>query len=273
MARGDLSARIAVAQTESELEQVALALNEGFDRLHRAADTQRRFTADASHELRTPLTTLRAQFDWALSRPRTSSEYEETLETCRRTADRMTRIVDELLALAQGDATEQMRRDAIALQPVIEDVVRSLRPIAEAKDISIDTAMEPAHIVGDATRLAEAISNVVKNAIEYNKNGGRISIDMRSDTTTVYFGVRDTGIGISPDDLPRVFDRFYRSDRARTWKSGGAGLGLAIAKNAIEDHGGTIACRSELGVGTEVTVRLPVVPAVAMESRQRAGSI
>jgi signal transduction histidine kinase len=225
MAQGDLSARIAVEHTENELEDVARALNEGFNRLGLAADVQRRFTADASHELRTPLATLRAKLDWALSRPRSSTDYVEALETCRRAGERMADTVDELLTLARQDSVAQMRREPVALGDVVQNAVELLQPFASQRKIAVDTTIEPAYVVGDTGRLSEVVANLVKNAIEYNHSGGRVSVKVWSDRLIACVSVQDTGIGIASDELPRIFDRFYRADKARTRKAGGAGLG------------------------------------------------
>ena len=236
---------------------MARALNEAFDRLSHAADLQRRFTADASHELRTPLATLRVQLDWALSRPRTPADYTETLETCRRASDRMTHIVDELLTLARGDGERQAWREEVALASVVRDAIGLLQPMAAERRVAVEAACEPAYVMGDPARLGDAVGNLLKNAIEYNREGGRVAVKVWSDGSTAYVRVQDTGIGIAADELPKVFDRFYRADKARTRKVGGAGLGLAIAKRVVEDHGGSITCRSQVECGTEVIVSLP----------------
>ncbi|MBI2187018.1 MAG: HAMP domain-containing histidine kinase [Acidobacteria bacterium] len=258
MSGGDLTARIAVERTENELEQVALALNAAFDRLHLALDNERRFTADASHELRTPLATLSAEIEWGLSRERSSEEYRRCLETARRAADRMRRVVERLLTLARADsAALSLQRAAVGLAPVVGDALAIVRPLADQKHVTIETHLDAATVVGDRDRLTDLVTNLCSNAIQYNRNGGQVSVEVWPDGTEACLRVRDTGTGIAPDDLPRVFDRFYRADRARSADSGGAGLGLAIAKWIVEAHGGRIACQSTAGQGTEVLVRLP----------------
>jgi heavy metal sensor kinase len=264
MAHGDLEARIAVAQTESELGQVARTLNEAFDRLRSAADTQRQFAADASHELRTPLATLRAQFDWALSRPRTGADYQEIITTCRRAVDRMTELVDGLLILARGDTTAvDVKREPVRLDTILRDVVQMLEPLAAEKQVTLDVSLDPATVAGDPSRLTGAFGNIVKNAIEYNREGGSVVVQLSTRGPHVEVRVEDTGIGIAARDLPRVFDRFYRADKARSRKAGGSGLGLAITKRVIEDHGGSIVCTSEIDRGTQFEVRLPAAAAQA----------
>jgi two-component system OmpR family sensor kinase len=258
MTAGDLTARIAIERTENELEQVALALNQAFDRLHQAVENERRFTADASHELRTPLATISAEIEWALARPRTADEYRRCLDTAQRAADRMRRVVERLLTLAHADAgAAALQRAPVGLGPVVNDAVGIVKPLAEQKRVTIETRLDAAMVVGDRDRLTDLATNLVSNAIRYNRDGGRVSVEVWPDGDDACLRVADTGTGISAEDLPRVFERFFRADRARTSDSGGAGLGLAIAKWIVEAHGGRIACTSTAGHGTEVLVRLP----------------
>jgi heavy metal sensor kinase len=258
MTAGDFTARIAVERTENELEQVALALNQAFDRLHLAVENERRFTADASHELRTPLATISAEIEWALARERSTDEYRRCLDTAQRAASRMRQVVERLLTLARADSAEMMlQRAPVGLAPVVCDALGMLQPLAEQRRISIDTHLDAATVVGDRDRLTDLVTNLCSNAIQYNKVGGQMSVDVWPDGNEACLRVRDTGHGISADDIPRVFDRFFRADKSRTAHSGGAGLGLAIAKWIVEAHGGRIACRSTLGQGTEILVHLP----------------
>ena len=258
MTAGDLTARIAIERTENELEQVALALNQAFDRLHQAVENERRFTADASHELRTPLATISAEIEWALARPRTAHEYRRCLDTAQRAANRMRRVVERLLTLAHADAgAAALQRAPVGLAPVVNDAVGIVKPLAEQKRVTIETRLDPATVVRDRDRLTDLATNLVSNAVRYNRDGGRVSIEVWPDGEDACLRVADTGTGISAEDLPRVFERFFRADKARTADSGGAGLGLAIAKWIVEAHGGRIACTSTAGHGTEVLVRLP----------------
>jgi heavy metal sensor kinase len=258
MTAGDLSARIAVERTENELEEVARALNRAFDRLHQAVEHERRFTADASHELRTPLATISAEIEWALARPRSAEEYRRCLDTARRASERMRRVVERLLILARADAGDAaLQRAPVGLAPVVNDALGILRPLAEQKGVTIEARLAGATVVGDRDRLTDLATNLMSNAIQYNREGGRVRVDVWPEGDEACLRVADTGTGISPDDLPRIFDRFFRADKARTADSGGAGLGLAIAKWIVDAHGGRIACTSTAGRGTEVLVRLP----------------
>lgn len=258
MSGGDLTARIAVERTENELEQLALVLNEAFDRLHLVVESERRFTADASHELRTPLATISAETEWALGRERSVAEYRQCLETAHRAAQRMAEVVERLLMLARADnAQAQLQREPLGLSPIVTDALAIVRPLADRRHVTIETRLDPTTVAGDRDRLIDLITNLCANAIQYNRDGGHVNVDVWPEGRDACVRVRDTGTGISAEDLPRVFDRFYRTDKARAAHSGGAGLGLAIAKWIVEAHGGRIACESTVGCGTEVLVRLP----------------
>lgn len=259
MSQGDLSARIAIDRTETELGQVALALNQAFDRLHDSLDRQRRFTADASHELRTPLSTLSLVVEWALARDRGAAEYRETLDTCQRAATRMRAVIEGLLTLARADAGEPvLRRVPVSLDQVAHEVVTLLRPLAERRKVDLTVSGAGAEVAGDPDLLRDVVTNLVSNAIHYNREEGRVEIAVWKEEPSACLQVADTGIGISSEDLPRVFERFYRADKARARDAGGAGLGLAVTRWIVESHGGQITCTSEVGVGTRFLVRLPL---------------
>jgi signal transduction histidine kinase len=169
----------------------------------------------------------------------------------------MRRIVERLLTLAGADSGASLQRAPVGLAPVVGDALGIVRPLAEQKHVTIESHLQEATVVGDRDRLTDLVTNLFSNAIQYNRQGGHMKVEVWSDGADACVRVCDTGTGIGEDDLPRVFDRFYRADRARSAESGGAGLGLAIAKWIVDAHGGRIACRSALGQGTEVVVRLP----------------
>jgi signal transduction histidine kinase len=261
MVAGDLAARIPVERTESELEQVASALNEAFDRLHSALERQRRFTADASHELRTPVSVMRAELEWALGRERTLADYRQSLEVCRRATTRIEETVDSLLSTARAEAGAASDvREPILLQSLSADVAGSLGPLAQERGVAIDVRGSDVKVSADRTLLREALSNVVANAIQYNKRGGQVVIDVQADESAGRIEVSDTGIGIPEWAVPRVFDRFFRVDEARSRETGGAGLGLAVAHAIVAAHGGSLSCTSRVGIGSVFRISLPRSP-------------
>jgi signal transduction histidine kinase len=257
MIDGDLSARIPVDRVETELGQVARALNDAFDRLQASIDRQRRFTADASHELRTPLATLSTELQWARSHERSTTEYRESLEVCARASARMLAVVERLLALVRAEAGVTDHVVPVRLDTLVEQVVRDLQPLATGRQVVVTTEADPLTAMGDPDRLMDAVTNVVVNAIRYNVEGGRVSIVLRQRDGAAELTVADTGVGIAASDLPRIFDPFFRADPARSRDAGGAGLGLAVARAIVERHGGEVVCRSEPNRGTTMSIRLP----------------
>jgi heavy metal sensor kinase len=261
MSAGDLNARIAVESTESELEQVASTLNGAFDRLRLAVEEQRRFMADASHELRTPLSVLRAETEWALDRDRSQQQYKDSLTVCRRAAHRMQDIAERLLTLVRAEvARDPQELTPVAMRTLIDDIAAWLAPMAQERDVRLTVDGDPFTVNGDPEQLREALNNVVANAILYNKAGGSVTITTRETNGVARIEVADTGIGIPADALSRVFDRFYRVDKARSREAGGSGLGLSIARTIFVAHGGDITCTSEPGVGSVFVISLPSVP-------------
>jgi signal transduction histidine kinase len=270
MAEGDLTARIAVDGTETELGQVASALNLAFDRQRASIERLRQFTADASHELRTPVATMIAELDWALLRDRQGHEYRESLETCRRAGARMQSLVEGLLTLARADSGElPIRRIAVRLDVIARQAVDMLRPLALQRHVTLEMTASPETVVGDPDRLQDVVSTLLFNGLAYNRPGGTVWVRMDRTDAGVVLRVRDEGIGIDPDELPRIFDRFHRSDTARAREPAGAGLGLALAKWITEAHGGSIECSSEPGHYTEFVVQLPRAHAAATDPAAR----
>jgi two-component system, OmpR family, sensor kinase len=256
---GDLSQRINVAETESELGRLAAVLNSTFARLESAFAQQQQFTADAAHELRTPVSVMLTQTQTALTRERSATEYRETVEACLRASQRMRRLIELLLELARLDAgQETMKRLRFNLAGTVTDCVEQLEPIAGQRNVKITTELVPVEITGDAERLAQVVANLLTNAIQYNQPGGEVRVKLEAQTGLAVLTVSDTGPGISAEDLPHVFERFYRGDTSRTTADGNAGLGLAISKAIIEAHGGTISVSSKPGTGTTFIAILPL---------------
>ena len=253
---GDLSQRISTSETESELGQLAGVLNSTFARLDAAFAQQQQFTSDAAHELRTPVSVMLTQTQGTLNRERTAAEYRETLEACQRAAQRMRRLIESLLALARLDAgQETMKRLNFDLSKTVGDCLQSVQPLADERNVKIQCELAATECVGDSERLAQVVTNLLSNAIQHNQPGGEVRVKLETRDGVALLTVADTGPGISAEDLPRVFERFYRADKSRS--TGGNGLGLSISKAIVETHGGTIQVASEAGGGATFTVRLP----------------
>ncbi len=254
----NLSDRIDAEAVDRELAELARVLNAMFDRLEAAFERQARFTADASHELRTPLAIIRSNADLALARPRSAEEYRDTVETCQRASNRMTALVEGLLTLARADAGKlDPQRQHVALGPLVEECVHQLRPLAQGKNVTLQADLAPVEVTGDPVRLAQVVTNLLGNAVQYNRPGGAVHIRLEAGEAGAVLSVRDTGVGIPEEDRPHIFERFYRVDKARARTSGGNGLGLAICKSIVEAHGGTIGFETRAGEGTTFWVRLP----------------
>jgi two-component system OmpR family sensor kinase len=254
----NLAQRIDVGRTESELGQLAVTLNQAFDRLEKAFERQTRFTADASHELRTPLAIVMSQAELALRKDRTPEEYREALETSLKAAQRMKAVVEGLLTLARADAKEvDLRREPVELGRLVEETASLLGPMALERKVSLTVSAEPVAVTGDADRLREVVTNLITNAIRYNVQGGKVDVTLAAQKDQATLTVVDTGIGIPEKDQAQLFERFYRVDKARSREVGGSGLGLAISKWIIEAHGGTISFSSRENAGSTFTARLP----------------
>ncbi len=261
-ADGDLGRRIHTADTGSELGQLARNLNQTFARLQAGFARQVQFTADASHELRTPLSVILIQTQSALSRERSMEEYRASLQSCQRAAQRMSGLMENLLMLARLDSSgPSQARETCELDALVRDAVELMRPLAESRGIHLKMELAPARLCGNPDQLTLIVNNLVGNAIQYNKEGGSVTVHVRIESGEVLLIVSDTGMGIPSDDLPHIFERFYRVDKARSNAAENSGLGLAIVKGIVEDHGGTIGVTSKVDKGSTFTVRLPELQA------------
>ncbi len=253
-----LSQRIDLQETDNELGQLASVLNGTFDRLQAAFERQTRFTADASHELRTPVAVILAHADLALSRPRSPEEYRTTLDTCRSAARRMKSLIDGLLTLARFDSdADGWQFEMLDLMPLAQESIDLVRPLATERSVVIESDLSAVSCRADRVRLSQVITNLLTNAIRYNRDGGTVRVTVASEPGFAILSVADTGIGIDPNELPFIFDRFYQVDKARSRAEGSSGLGLSISQTIVTAHGGTFTARSEPGAGTTMEVRLP----------------
>ncbi|MBI3877027.1 MAG: HAMP domain-containing protein [Verrucomicrobia bacterium] len=258
IAGGDLAERIQTTDAESELGQLARVLNNTFDRLQSAFARQAQFTADAAHELRTPIAVLISEAQTTLARERAPGEYREAVEEYLAVAQQMRRLTESLLDLSRFDAgQESLRREELDLAQVVADSIALVRPLAESRGVKIFCETSPAKCAADSQRLNQVVTNLLTNAICYNKTGGEVRVKTRAEGNEAFLEIADTGAGILAEDLPHVFERFYRADKSRTRAEGHAGLGLAIVKAILDAHGGGITVASEPGKGSTFTVRLP----------------
>jgi signal transduction histidine kinase len=236
-------------------------------RLETSFAALRRFTADASHELKTPLTVLRADVERAMHPATDRSERMVVLEEALQETARMSDLVDSLLTLARADEGRfDIYRQPIEVDPLVREVYETAVILGEDAGLNLSMpVLDNAVVMGDRTRLRQLLLNLVTNAIKYTPRGGRVELSVtRRPNDEISIAVRDTGIGIAANDLPHVFDRFWRADRVRSRASerGGFGLGLSISQWIVQAHGGTLAVQSRLGRGSVFTVNLPVVPVV-----------
>ena len=255
----NLSTRIEAANVDVELAGLAQVLNAMFERLEASFERQQQFTADASHELRTPLAILRGNAELALSQARTPEEYRETIEACLRAAERMTNLVQGLLTLARADAGNPgVHLHPVGLDKVSADCLTALKPLADERKIALTADLVPATIAGDANSLGQLVANLVTNAIQHNHVGGKVHLRLTTANDAAILTVNDTGPGIPDQARPRIFERFFRVDKARARASGGTGLGLAICKAIAEAHGATIDFDSVENAGATFRVVFPL---------------
>jgi two-component system, OmpR family, heavy metal sensor histidine kinase CusS len=257
----DLSQRLTVPRTSDELERLAGTLNEMLARLEAAFQRITQFTADASHELRTPVSVMRTNAEIALRKPRSESEYRETLSRILDESEKVSRMIEQLLLLARADsASGALPMTRSDLVEALESACREARVLAEAKRLEFTESLPsaPLWVQGDPASLERLFMILLDNAVKYTASGGQIEVRLGSDDGFAVAEVRDTGTGIASEDIGRVFDRFYRADRARSRESGGTGLGLAIGKWIAEVHHGEIRVASSLGKGSTFSVRLPL---------------
>ena len=264
IAAGDLAQRIQTSDASNELGDLAGVLNETFSRLQASFARQAQFTADASHELRTPLSVVLTQTQAALARVRPAAEYRESLDACQRAAQRMRRLTESLLTLARLDSGEAAAtREPCDLDRIARDGVELLRPLAQEQQVTLEVESTPTRCEGSSEQLGQVITNLVSNAIAYNRPGGSVRVQVAAGPGAAVLAVSDTGQGIAPEDLPHIFERFYRADKARSSAAGRTGLGLAITDAIVEAHGGTIEVATEPGQGSTFTVRLPASSAIS----------
>lgn len=259
----NLSERLPVAQTGDELERLSIALNHMIERLDSAFLYSRRFVADASHELRTPLTVLHGELETLVQQPQFTSEWRERVGSALEEVDRLSHIVEGLFAISRLDAGEAAAEwVALDLAQLATATADQMSLLAEDKEIKLTCeALMGVWVEGDRARLKQVVVNLLDNAIKYTTPGGAIDLKVARQDGKAVLEVSDTGIGIPPEALPRVFERFFRVDDARSRDQGGAGLGLSIVKSICTAHRGCVEVSSESGRGSRFRVELPIISA------------
>jgi two-component system OmpR family sensor kinase len=256
----DLSQRLERTGPQDEVGRLAATFNEMLGRLEGLFTTQQRLVADVSHELRTPLTIIRGNIDllWR-GAAKDPQARQEALEAIEGEVTRMSRMVTDLLLLAQADVGVQLEKKPVELDTLLLEVYRQGQLIADGVEVKLGHE-DQAVVMGDADRLKQLLLNLVDNAIKYTPVGGEVRLSLYHEQGWVQVAVSDTGVGISPEDLPYIFERFYSTDKAR--RRGGTGLGLSIARWIAEAHGGHLTVESELGKGSTFTVWLRPATAI-----------
>jgi len=261
----DLRRRVPVPVVQDELQLLTVTVNDLLERIERLFEAQRRFLADASHELRTPLAAMKGNIE-ILNRGavRDSELLNESLDDMQRETERLIRLVNDLLMLARNEAAAGMRFEVVDLATLLLETIRDLKALAGNIVLALDI-QQVVMVNGDRDRLKQAILNICINALQHTADGGSVVCRLTRRDDVAVVTIQDTGVGISSDDLPYVFDRFFRVDRSRTraYVGSGAGLGLAIVKYIVESHNGSVAVASTVGVGTTFTIEIPSLHDVA----------
>jgi signal transduction histidine kinase len=261
MATGQLNQRITNVTGRDEYAFMAASFNSMAEKLEQVEKTREEFVSNVSHELKTPLSSMKVLSESILLQEHApEAMYREFLQDIVNEVDRMTNINNDLLALVRNDQREQgLNISHISINKMVEDILKRLSPLSEQKAIAlIYDDVRPVQIDADEIKLTLAISNIVENGIKYTPPGGTVKVAVDADHQFVYISVQDTGMGIPEGEQSKIFNRFYRVDKARDRETGGTGLGLAISHSAVLAHGGTIRVSSKPDEGAVFTVRIPI---------------
>ena len=261
ISQNNLEERIQVPVENDELGQLSQVLNSLLDRLQQAFLTQQQFLADAAHELKTPLAVLRAHWESELNNPHLSIEIKEKFVQDIETISRLSHLINNLLLLSKTEALRStFEFNEVQLDEIINEVLSDASVLADLKTQHIEVVdLQPVKILGDRMRLYQLFFNIIDNAIRHGSESGYIWISLRVHNNWNIVEIRDNGSGISPSDLPHIFDRFYRAQKDRARKTGGSGLGLSICQLIVNSHDGEIEVESEIGKGSVFRVKLPVL--------------
>jgi heavy metal sensor kinase len=258
-----LQQRLPIRGAGDEVDEVATAFNETLSRLENSVGQMKQFTASISHELRTPLTTLRGEAEIALLQARSVGDYRRVLASQLEEFNKLSHMIDQLLMLASAEAGEiQWTEKSVDLTALVGSLAEQLDPVATAKKITLVTNAQPnVSVRGDASWIERVILNLLDNAIKFTPEGGQVRISVAAENGEAALRVEDTGIGIPPEALPHIFERFYRAEPSRSKQVEGVGLGLALVKWIVDRHRGRIQVESQPGAGSTFTVWLPLAAA------------
>ena len=255
----DLTRRLPLRGTSDELDHLAETLNAMFGRLDIAFTHVRRFAVDAAHELRTPLTVLKGGIEVALRADRSAPEYRDVLHSSLEEVEQLIALAENLLLLSRLRMENALPRGTVELEPLLIDVVDTGARLADGRGVIVRLGpVEPLVARGDQLTLRRAIVNLVENAIRFTDTGGTVELSLERDGRNAVVAVRDTGVGMNPEDAERIFEPFVRLDGARTTDNGGAGLGLSIVHSIVVAHDGRLSVQTAPGIGSTFTMRLPL---------------
>lgn len=257
---GDLHQRVNVPPTNDEVQRLALTFNEMIERLEKAFARQRRFVADASHELRTPVAAIRSMTDVVLAQEAPLEEYVAVLRDVNAEAERLGNLIADLLNLTRIDEGQTVfEHEPVRLDLLVAETAATTEAIARERGITLTVqTLECATLLGDEARLIQVVMNLIDNAITYTNAGGMVTLNLVVKDGNACLSVHDTGIGIAPEHVEHIFERFYQVDTARSSHRGGSGLGLAIVEWVVRLHGGKVMVESQPGKGSTFTVILPL---------------
>jgi heavy metal sensor kinase len=273
---GDLHRRVPIPPAHDEVHRLAETLNEMIERLDQAFARQRRFVADASHELRTPVAVIQSMADLALSQEPIPQEYATLLENITAETERLGHLISDLLALARSDEGQTiLEQEPVRLDLLTRAVAANAEVLAAEHGITVQVLPgEAITILGDEARLIQAVMNLLDNAILYTNAGGQVILSVKRKGNQALLTICDTGIGIAPEHLSHIFERFYRVDPVRVRTEGNSsGLGLSIVEWVVQAHGGSIMVESQVGQGSTFTVTLPIAPSQATQTSSKVKGI
>ncbi|HEY6872334.1 MAG TPA: ATP-binding protein [Geobacteraceae bacterium] len=256
----NLGHRLEVVNPRDEIGQLAATFNDTLARLENSFKRTRQFSVDVSHELRTPLTILRGETEMGLRLAKEADEFREILQSNLDEIKKMSKIIEDLLFLSKAEEGGlYLDLQEIELREFLQELIQQTTPLGRETGVALSfEGASPVHVRGDRVRLRQIFLNLLENGVKYNRPGGKVRMALSSDGGQARVSVTDTGVGISEEDLPYIFDRFYRVDKARNSASGGSGLGLSLVKSFVAAHGGKIEAVSEVGKGSEFIVCLPL---------------